>query len=154
MSTSTAALIVSIVAAAVSVLAVIYTARNAIANQRRLRNEADAPRRTRFTLTLESPMLVGSDLVGAWTVQAANIGGADATRVAVSVSDRRSPAKWRAELDLFPHDKGDPLVVEMIDDDGKRLQAFDVDAEVRWSEPDRPVPVWWPQRRYRRRLRV
>lgn len=125
------AIVISCFALVASILSVVYTARNARANERRLRGETDAPRSTRFDLQMPGKMVHGRrDIDKPWkhNVRATNAGGADARDVELFVTSSKDKLPRVETRELVP--PGNCVSVSVGEFTGRRTFV----AKVSWKD--------------------
>lgn len=127
-----AAIVISFVSLAISIIAVVYVARNVAINERRLRGESDAAKTTRFEISISNRMIFmldDSDIDPyPHNISARNIGETDARDVELLVNRKTSDEEWaeRSEC-LLPKDS---ISVSL----GKFTGEREYIAEVSWKD--------------------
>ena len=138
------AIVISCVALAVSIIAAGYAAREAVAVERRLRDETDAPRSTFFRIMIYNldRYAEGScdDAVVYPCVFVENMGGVEAKDVELVVTATDSKERWNAQATFLA--RGDTLEVKL----GRSVDPRLFGVKVSWKDGRRL------RQRYRRTM--
>ena len=127
-----AAIVISCIALVISIVAAGYAAREAIAIERRLRGETDAPRTTYFRImiyNMDRSAEQSRDVEGAYSsVYVENIGSVEAKDVKLTVTAADSKDRWIAGTEFLG--RQETLDVELGRTIGSRLY----NVEVSWKD--------------------